>query len=155
MDMWCSRGGNNHWSFGITYTKDPCKWINIIERYSSEDYNDKWQPDNVDGRFTTIRRYEEGIGTFYFENMAFVHYSNDFFRRPWASGMFKWKENRLLLPVLKDIFGISSMGDIAIPDAIVRLDIGIADDEIRDFMIEDCYIYDREQIRNQVHTDLL
>ena len=146
LDMWASKTGGMHWSFGITYTNNTKKWIDTIKRYSSDDYKDKNQPMNIDGRFSIIKKNEGGIGTFYFENMTFLHYSNDFMRRPCASGVYRWNNGRMLSPVLKYVFGMTA-GGVDIPDDVVRLDMGIKDDETQEFLVENCYLWDRSELK--------
>ena len=145
LDMWCTKTENRHWSFGVTYINNPEKWIEILKRYSKDDYLDTWQPMNIDGRFSVIKRSEEGIGTFYFENMNFLHYSNDFIRRPWASGIYKWINGKMISPILKDVYGLE-LGESIIPEDVVKLDIKISDEERQSYMLSDCYQTEKDAL---------
>ena len=74
--------------------------------------------------------------SFYVENLMYIHYSDDFFRRPMNSGMFHWKNGELIFPLLFYVFGQENVGKIKIYKDIQRLDIGISDEETRKALIQ-------------------
>lgn len=146
LDMWRTKTWNLHWSFGITYTKNPEDWIEIVnKRKDDKTILDPMQPHNLDGFFSCLKNCEDGIASFYVENLRFVHYSDDFIRRPWASGLYHWKNGVLHMPVLKECLGLP-MGEEIILAEIVNLDIGISDKETTRFMVEQCYPNDKAEL---------
>ena len=146
LDMWRTKTWNLHWSFGITYTNNPEAWIDIMVRHKeNKDIFDPAQPRNLDGFFTCLKRIEDGIATFYVENLRFIHYSNDLIRRPWQSGVYHWKDGKLSMPILKDCLGLP-IGEESIPGELIKLDIGVTDDETSRFMIEQCFAHNKAEV---------
>ncbi len=131
LDMWRTRTRGKHWSFGITYTDNTVKWIDVMKEYSTNfELRSLNQPPNVDGYFTYLKAYTDlKIGTFYFENLKFVHFSDNLFKRPIDSGFFHWKDGKVLYPIVYYCFGSEKEGLVPIYEDVVRLDIGIEDKE--------------------------
>jgi len=136
LDMWRSRSYSMHWSFGITYTNGNVDWLHVMKRHMSCVNGSKYfmngnHAKNIDEYFTYIKSVDQDvhIETFYFENLLFVHYSDDFIMNPIVSGVFKWKKGKLEYPVIKHIYGIDSLGEIEIAKDVIRMDIGLEDYE--------------------------
>lgn len=136
LDMWSSRFNGTHWSFGITYTKVRSDWQDLLlQRCGDEEYKQFGTDDNnnVDWFFTYLKTCTNlRIETFYFENLKFIHYSNDFFLKPVGSGFYHWKEGKLLYPILYYCFGMKELGLYPIASDVIKLDIQIQDDEAKD-----------------------
>ena len=136
LDMWRTREPN-HWTFGITYTDNKVDWLKYMEQscgnYKLEEYTHREK--NVDSYFSVLKNITDlKIETYYFENLRFIHYSNDFFRRSIVSGMFHWKEGKLCFPILYYCFGMETLGLLPIAKDIIKLDINITDQESFHFM---------------------
>lgn len=141
LDMWYSKSRVNHWTFGITFTDNREDWLAEMKRHLQDSlFKGGSYPPNIDGYFTYLKELKEmRIESFYAENLRFLHYSNDFFRRPWASGFYHWKEGVLSFPVLKECFGIADLGEVNIPEEVLRIEMGISDIESCKAMINNCY----------------
>lgn len=139
LDMWTTKTWGEHWSFGITYTDSTYDWLSVMKKHTDDkDFMKQTeQPQNVDGYLSYLKGiYADKMGTFYAENLRFIHYSDDFFKRPWCSGLFHWKEGHLILPILKDCFDLTSIGDEELPQDVDCLDIGITDQEAYRFLLD-------------------
>lgn len=149
LDMWYTKSMTGHWTFGITYTDNSIDWFRKMKGHiADKEYGLAGHPPNMDGYFTYLRSIGDiRIESFYAENLRFLHYSNDFFRRPWASGFYHWKNGKLSFPVLRECFGIEHLGMVDIPREVIRLDMDIRDEEAREAMIENCYKADREDLK--------
>lgn len=142
LDMHRSALEGQHWSFGVTYTDNSIDWFNIIQQYSKDSAYKKMCviladecKMNVDWFFTYLKKVAPiRIETFYFENLKFIHYSNDFFKRPLNSGMYHWSNGQLLFPILYYCIGDHTKGMLPIYDDIIKLDINIQDSESIDFL---------------------
>lgn len=137
LDMWATRTKGVHWSFGITYIDNMIDWYDIIREHCEDEAFKAGQIQNVDGYFSCLKMRENiKIDTFYIENLKFVHYSDDFLKRPDASGFSHWKDGRLNLPILKYCLGMEAIGSLQIAEGLVKLDIGIKDEETTDFLLD-------------------
>lgn len=132
LDMWRSRCGGRHWSFGITYTNGEIDWIDVIRKNynyigSHDEFVDGIHPKNIDEFFTYIKNHDFSvkIETFYFENLMFIHYSEDFIFNPIQSAIYRWKNKRVQFPLLLSVYDNESQGDIEIYQDVIKLDIGI------------------------------
>lgn len=148
LDMWYTKSCVGHWTFGISYTDNTVDWFRIMSEHVKDTrFKESSSPPNMDGYFTYLRGLNDvRIESFYVENLRFLHYSNDFFRRPWAFGYYHWSNGRLVFPILRDCFGMENLGTVNIPDEVLKIDMGIADEESRTAMIETCYEADRRDI---------
>lgn len=137
LDMWRTREPE-HWTFGITYVSNTIDWISTMKEHSMKSNileKIHHREKNVDSFFTYLKENTNlKIETFYYENLKFIHYSNDFFRRTIVSGFFHWKNNKLCFPILLYCFGLEEIGLIDIPKDIIKLDISITDEENREFL---------------------
>lgn len=137
LDMWMTRAGGNHWSFGITYTKNRADWYEILKSQCKNEELKASQIRNLDGYFSCLKfNTNIRLETFYVENMKFIHYSNDFFKRPHTSGFFHWKNGKLIQPILLYCFGIDKLGILPVAEGNIGFDMGIQDDESRDFLTQ-------------------
>lgn len=137
LDMWVSRW-TDLWSFGIVYCDNKINWIEIIKKYCSGPWIKENEIFNIDRLFGYIKKIGLDnckIDSFYFENLKFVHYSNDFIKRPVASGLYHFKEGKILSPILYFGFGLKDIGLIPIDEGVVKLDVSITDEESREFFI--------------------
>ncbi len=153
LDMWYSKSCVKHWTFGISFTDNSLDWFSIMrDHLKDENYLGGAYPPNMDGYFSYLRGLtgDLRIDSFYAENLRFLHYSNDFFRRPWASGFYHWKDGKLSFPILRDCFGIDNLGTVVIPDEVIRIDIGITDEEAQRILIENCYKADRRDVEIRI-----
>lgn len=136
LDMWTTRTKGTHWSFGVTYVNNSVDWFSRIKQYYKNEELKAQQVRNVDGYFSCLKICTDlRIETFYFENLRFIHYADDFIKRPDASGFFIWKDGKLILPVLLYCFGMEKIGLLPIDESIIKLDMGITDGECRDFLL--------------------
>lgn len=148
LDMWVSRD-HDLWSFGITYCDNRVDWVELIQKHSrDENYNrlrenrEPVYPMNIDRfmgylRAIKISGFEDTeyrIETYYFENLRFAHYSNDFLRRPLSSGLWKYKNREILSPLISTFFNRPDLGCQRICDEVIQLDIGISDEEAASFL---------------------
>lgn len=137
LDMWRSREKGEHWSFGITYIDNSINWLEIMRKNCTSKIlkDDVRQPKNADGFFTFLKdNTDVSIQTYYFENLRFIHYSDDFFKRSVSSGMFHWKRKKVYFPILIYCFNLKSLGIIDIPSDIIKLSIGITNEESELFL---------------------
>lgn len=159
LDMWRSRALGGHWSFGITYTNANIDWVKLMRTHmdcqgGSRYFMNGNHPKNIDEFFSYMKSKENSvrIETFYFENLLFIHYSDDFVMHPITSGVFKYKEGKITYPIIKYIYGVQSLGEIPIFEDIIRLDISIDDIEggfflsrIAPFSIEAVNVFECEE----------
>lgn len=137
LDMWASRAGDGFWSFGVTYIDNSMDWIDLMFEYARSFPTDAVY--NIDKFFRYMKNNKcIKMGTFYGENLKFIHYSNDFLWRAWESGVYHWKGGRLYMPILLNEFGLSSAGDIKIIDEAIKIDMDILDSESMEEFIGGC-----------------
>ncbi len=136
LDMWNTKSGGEHWSFGITYIDNTIDWYGTMKRYCHDEKLKSKQMRNVDGYFSCLRACTDlKLETFYFENLRFIHYADDFFKRPHASGFYHWKEGYLVLPILFYCFGMEDFGRVPLAEGIIGFDMDITDEESREAML--------------------
>ena len=142
LDMWVTFTKALHWSLGITYINGNVEWIKIMMDHCQdtkfkENYIKKIQPQNVDGYLSYLKDFVMDNGefkTFYVDGLRFIHYADDFFKRPLSSGMFYWKDGYMILPILYYCFDDKVCGKIKIPSEIVRIDMPVSEEGFRTFM---------------------
>lgn len=135
-DMSYSRRNGAFWSFGVTYTSNSPDWFSVMlehcydEYYLKIGYADQGLAECIDTYFTYLGKCGDvRLGTFYVENCKFVHYSNDFVYRPWCSWFAVYKEGMIYKPLLDGFMGLSSIGHREIVRDVVKIDIGLSDEE--------------------------
>lgn len=142
LDMHRSRVAGLHWSFGVTFVDNTVDWFTLIRKHCEDEEfailskvlkeNTK---QNIDWFFTYLRKNTGcKIENFYFENMKFIHFSNDLFKRPINSGFYHWKDGKLFFPILYFGFGDRKKGLVPICSECIKLDIGIKDEEAKMFL---------------------
>lgn len=137
LDMWLTRTMGSHWSFGITYIKNRADWYEVLESQCKNEELKATQIRNIDGYFSCLKMCTDiKLETFYVENLKFIHYSDDLFKRPHSSGFFHWKNGTLIQPILLYCFGIEQLGILPVAEGIVKLDMGIQDEEGREFLVQ-------------------
>lgn len=142
LDMWVTFTKALHWSLGITYVNGNIDWIRIMMEHSEDDtfkenYDKVIQPQNIDGYLSYLKNYVMNNGefkTFFVDNLRFIHYADDFFKRPLSSGMFYWKEGYMILPILYYCFNDQICGKIKIPNEVVDINYIITDGDFREFI---------------------
>lgn len=161
LDMWRSRAeaaGGEHWSFGITYTNNSIDWISVIKKnmyYTTPCrlFRGCMHPKNIDEFFTYIKENEKTvkIETFCFNNLLFLHYSDDFIVNPVSSAVLKWSDGKVVFPILYYIYGCDSLGSIPIAHDVIRMDMDITEQEGRNFLARTAK-YSIE-VNNVIETD--
>lgn len=138
LDMWNSETGGRHWSFGVTYVNGKRDWITLLyDRCGDQEYKemDNEGNQNVDWFFTYLKnKHLAKNESFYVENMKFIHYSNDFVEKPIASGLFHWKNGKLIYPFMYYGFGMNDFGCFDIAECVYRLDIIVEDYEATEIL---------------------
>lgn len=133
LDMWRSETYGRHWSFGVTYVNGKIDWLGLCrEKCQDKGYFqlDNEGNQNIDWFFTYLKQStKKKIETFYIENLRFIHYSNDFFDKPIGSGMYHWKNGKLVYPIAYYGLGIDEIGKYDIADDVIKFDFNIADCE--------------------------
>lgn len=136
LDMWRSRSNGIHWSFGITYTNGKKNWLDIMNSHKdcangSQYFMNGNKPKNIDEYFTYIKGCEKNvrIETFYIENLMFLHYSEDFVMNPITSGIYMWRNKKVIFPIIKYVYGVDSLGEIDIAEDVIKFDFGISENE--------------------------
>lgn len=133
LDMWRTKWQGLHWSFGITFTKGRKEWLSDMKKHCMDEaYKNQinGMNYNIDCYFTYLKEVENiSIQTFYFENLKFIHYSNDFFKGLISSAFYHWKNGILEYPIMKWCVGVNELSEFKICDDIIRFDIGIDDKE--------------------------
>jgi len=135
LDMWGTRyyrrGLETEWSFGICYVNNQVDWLGALAEHCTDELYKQKNFNNIDHFFCYLRMLKKySIELFYVENMKFLHYSDDFFRRLFISGLYHWKNGVLRLPVLEACLGSNYLTEIAISKDTIKLDIGITDEEV-------------------------
>ena len=135
-DMSRSRRNGNFWSLGVTYIDNRVNWFSEMKKHCFDEYRQKETyrklklPECIDSYFTYLDECSVlNMGTFYVENCRFVHYSNDFVYRPWCSWFAVYKNGKILKPLLKDFYGLESVGLVPIYDDVIKIDVGLTDAE--------------------------
>lgn len=138
LDMWRTKWNGKHWSFGITYANNAVDWIHIMKKHCEDrEYKDleNAMNYNIDCFFTYLKNITElKIETFYFENLKFIHYSGDFFKGLISSAFYHWKCGELEYPIMRNCVGLNEMSYFPVYPDIVKLDIGILDNEAGDVL---------------------
>lgn len=136
LDMWKSFFKGDSWSFGITFTVNNVDWIDEIRCFMDyEEYISmtRRMVCNLDLFFHFISQNSTlKIGTFYFENMKFIHYTDDFFYNIRTAAFYHWFRGKLIYPILYYCMGDTERGMVDIAEDVIRFDIGITSDETRD-----------------------
>lgn len=138
LDMWRTRYYGSEWSFGVTYTNNTVDWLGFMITHCLDDgYKGRTGTHNFDRYFMYLREMAVySIESFYCENLKFIHYSDDFFRKIVTSGLFHWKQGYLRFPLLGACINEERLTCIKIAGDIIQLDIGITDEETSNYFID-------------------
>lgn len=140
LDMWHSRTKGQHWSFGVTYTRNINKFIdsfNASDKTWQEEYRVKDCALNIDWFITYLadKKIIEA-STFYVENCYFIHWCrNSFIREIFLSYICYWKENMLNFPIISEVFENNKLGIIPISNDCKRIDVGLSRQECLKFLL--------------------
>lgn len=134
LDMWRTIYKGLHWSFGITFTSNKKDWIKIME---SQSLDAQFQSKkviarpNIDTFFSYLKEAEKSlkINTFYFENLTFIHDSEDFLMNSVKGTIYHWIDGELHLPIVEHCFKIPEIGTMPIADDVIRFEMNIKDME--------------------------
>ncbi len=152
LDMWRTKWKGEHWSFGITYTCGQLDWIKELSAHSKDRrYRDleNGMNYNIDCFFSYLKCVTAlKIETFYFENLKFIHYANDFFKGLISSAFYHWKDGKLFYPLMQACVGLDEMSIYDVYPDIIKLDIGITDDEAKNILTY--YSRDGHEFRGRV-----
>jgi hypothetical protein len=69
----------------------------------------------------------------------FVHYSDDMILNPIVSSVCIWSNNTVTFPIIKNIYGCESLGEIAIYDDVRIIDLGLSVDDGKAFLAKAAY----------------
>lgn len=132
LDMWKSVKKGKCWTFGVAYIENEMDWKAVFLKYGRQKAYENADNEQMDSFFYYLER-KSGlkIGTFYFENLRFVHYSSNFLKEPVAAGIYHWHDGLLEFPIRK-CFRLDEYSDFKIFDTCVRFDAKIGDRETRD-----------------------
>ncbi len=142
LDMWNSRTRGKYWSFGITYINNSNSFVEIFNNLQ----NNNWQKNclfnddiNLDWYFTYLKQKNiSQIKTFYIENTYFMHscrLGNEFFTNIVGSYLCYWTNNKVIYPIISNIFEDEQLGIIPINKECIKLDIGIKKEECLNYAI--------------------
>ena len=161
LDMWYTRFEGRHWSLGVTFTKNPSVWLEVMmhrckdfkEYLETEEAKNSEYAQVVDWFFTYLKDYSTmKIGTFYVENMRFMHSRALYSVSPWPHELFHWKNGFLCFPTLFHGIEYRTEGEsvlsngflrskwkvdglVAIPRDTIKLDIKVTDVESVRFLM--------------------
>lgn len=138
-DMWFTRTYRRHWSFGITFTNNKKNWFEIFKNNLDPSWQNPYKEYatlfNLDWLFTSLRDSKIAKNeTFYIDNMQFIHWG-DFFTNPILTGYFKWENNKLIFPILHNIYK-SELGIVDVASDCVKLNYLINSDECTKFAVD-------------------
>lgn len=141
LDMHRTNELGRHWSFGITYTNNSIDWIDILKSHCEDSdyinqYDNVMSARNFDWFMTYMSTLNEvRIETFYFENLRFIHHTDDVYRQP-RYGLSYWKNGRRYLPMLCHEFGLGEAGSLPIPEDVIKFDIALTEGEASEYLIK-------------------
>lgn len=129
LDMWSSRTLGRHWSWGVAFVNNTIDFIHIFTENQDQNWITFYRKINIDSYnldwfFTYLRDYKKiRIKTFYVENLYFIHWGS-ILRSPIFSGIFFWQTEKLIFPVLNNIFLYKQAGII---DVIAEQKVTLGD----------------------------
>ena len=140
LDMWRTvvkrLYGTDHWTFGVTYTDNSYDWWKIMRQFACDPGVQKLRLiKNIDCFFTFLSMQKDiKIESFYAENLKFIHYSDDFFKRPHCSGLYHFREGEILFPIIYYGFGAKKRGLLKVAADDICINLGITEEEQFKFM---------------------
>lgn len=138
LDMHTSKTYGKHWSFGICYIDNTIDWIRLFENNKSKNWRNNYiQYDsqfNLDWFFTYLRDEQvENIKSFYIDNMQFIHFG-DFMWNTMDSGVYHFENNKIIYPILLEVFGTRTFGEIPIWSKCVKFNNNMNKSDCFNFM---------------------
>ncbi len=124
-DMWRSRTRAKAWTFGVTYTRNNSQLVELFKKADR-----KWQKDyincdqalNIDWFCTYLKNNNLAkIETFYFENCYFLH-MGDFIFDPVGKFISCFKSNKVIFPLLCNLYNNYKMGEIPVSNDCIKID---------------------------------
>lgn len=143
LDMHETETSGKHWSFGITYTKDPMYWLDIIVQNTDKnwqyEYTKYTSSFNLDWFFTYLRDtgYKDYISTFYFDNLKFAHLG--FMHTIYiAFTITHWISGNMYFPLLLEQKDSMSKKSLPISENCVKLipDFELCEDDYVEFITQ-------------------
>lgn len=134
LDMWRTIYKGAHWSFGITFTSNEKDWVQLMESHSLDAQFQRkkvYARANIDSFFSYLKETLSSlkIETFYFENLTFIHDSEDFIMNSVKGAIYHWTCEELHLPLVEHCFKIPEIGTMRIADDVIRFEMDIKDAE--------------------------
>ncbi len=133
LDIWQSSmkhlQNKNLWTFGIAYVRENKKVLEVLQAHLEDETFAKVNKVHIDIFFTYLSICGLKIASFYFENLQFILYGNDFFARPCSTGLYQYGKRKIMFPLLYYCIGAKSRGCIPLADNVVKFDIGITKKE--------------------------
>lgn len=160
LDMWYTALYGFHWTFGVTYTRTDCGWIEMMLRHVNDEAYKTYKPtirlSNVDKYFTYLKDKEVTVrfGIFCVENMKFIYYADDMFYKFFGSGFYHWKDGILYQPLLLSCAGSVTEGVKKIPNDVIIIDVGLTDSENLVAMFSDSN-YDPSRLQMALSSPLI
>lgn len=136
LDMWRSRTRNKAWTFGITYTQKPTKFVAIANKESGawkKEYSGCDNGLNIDWYVTYLKNTNKmRAETYYVENCSFIHFGRrrDFLTNIMGSYLCNWQNGKLTFPIISQIYKNKEVGIIPISAECIKFDLGLK--------LEDC-----------------
>lgn len=142
LDMWYSRSRKKSWTFGVTYTRNAKNTWAVIKANS---YDSAWKLNymkldngvNVDWYMTFLRdTHKLRVETWYCENLYFIHFGPGglLLHNMIGCNFCTWKENRLLFPIILQVFSDETHGSIPIAEDCVKFTVNIGQNESLDYL---------------------
>lgn len=151
LDMWYSKTSGFHWSFGITFVHGREDFLETCLEHCNSFWPNSIQPHNVDGYFNYLDQIKAlRLGTWYADNMRFIHYSDDFFQRLWVSWFNHWHDGVIEYPLLK-ICGFNEVSEINIPESADCIE-KITDNAFYQFILSIQTPFNRFAISKRINT---
>ena len=143
LDMHHSFSNAHHWSYGITFTQNPRKWVDLFKNFDRKQWENekkqylKWEPNiNIDW-FTTwlMDSNQMNIKTFYIDNLYFNHAFMPLLSGHCSLALFK--NNKIHYPVFEKLYNIDTLGisyvDIAKDD--IKFDFNLSEKKSFNFYL--------------------
>lgn len=148
-DMHVTQFRNQHWSFGITYTRTDFNWMKLFNSNKDKKWQDIYiknhnEQFNLDWFMTYLKTiYNDKIQTFYVENLLFIHWATLFCLHIGYSVQRTF--NGYTLYPLFDYFNTDKqLSKVKIPAQVIKLDIGLTE--------KDCMEYGRYNVVNEKYA---
>ena len=132
LDMWYTQTLGRHWTFGVTFVRDPAACIRAFSAHAADPAYFRMVEErrlfrNVDAYATCLRDMVRALRaeTFYVENLLFVHYAEDLLYKSVGSGVMQWSRGVQLLPLMYCLFGLRNQALHFIRREEFRIDIGL------------------------------